>query len=335
MPGPITHLLFYRQLKKRLNSQILNAMPRYDRYSIFAQGHDLFIYHNFYKIFSSRQLAKNVQNSNQLQNYSFPEFIFSYLKHAQQMDVLEREQILLFLGPGYIAHHILDAYIHPFIIYQAGDHVRNWKNSTWMHGIIENYIDIFMMERAGITDLQKAQIFKLFSFSQKDIDPALPIVLNVSLNETYGFKAGGAEICRALSQVSYFVRIFKHDPTGLKRLVFDFVDPFLKGTSSFSFHRSSADARQFLNEEHEQWCNPMNETVCSRESFIELYYKALTKSADIIEKLVALCRTGKITEKTVFDIVPNIASTHGLNCGKALEIKYSKQLCQNKEKKNG
>ena len=335
MPGPITHLLFYMQLKRRLSSQILNTMPGYDQHSIFAQGHDLFIYHNFYRISSSRQLAKNVQNSNQLQNYSFPEFIYSYLKHAQQMGVLEHEQILLFLSPGYIAHHILDAYTHPFIIYQAGDHVRDRNNSTWMHGIIENYIDIFMMEQGELTDLQKAQIFKLFSFSQKDIDPVLPIILDASLKETHGLKTGGAEMCRALSQVSLFMRMFKHDPTGFKRIVFDFADPFLKGTSSFSFHRSSADARQFLNEEHEQWCNPMNDTLCSKESFMELYHKALSASTDIIEMLMTLCKTGEITEKNVFDVVPNIASTHGLSCGKDLEIKYSKQLCQDKEKKNG
>lgn len=332
MPGPITHLLFYNQLKNQLSSETLSAMPGYDKYSIFAQGHDLFIYYDFCKIFSSKRLAKNLQESDRLQEYYFPEFVYSYLDHAQQMGVLECEQILLFLGPGYIAHHILDAYTHPFIIYQAGDHVRDRSNSTWMHGIIENYIDIFMMEQSGMTDLQKAQIFKLFSFSQKNIDPALPVVLDASLNETYGFNAGGTEMCRALSQVALFMRLFKHDPTGLKRLVFDFVDPFMKGTSSFSCHRSSADARQFLNEEHEQWYNPMDDTICSRESFIELYNKALSESAIIINKLVALCRSGEITEKSVFDIVPDVASTHGLSCGKAIEIKYSKQLCKNKWK---
>lgn len=326
MPGPITHLLFYKQLKNRLSSQILNIMPGYDQYSIFAQGHDLFIYHNFYRIFNSKRLEKNVQDSYQLQEYSFPEFVYSYLKYAQQMGVLDREQILLFLGPGYIAHHILDAYTHPFIIYQAGDHVRDRSNSTWMHGIIENYIDIFMMEQANMANSQKSQIYRMFSFSQKNIDPALPIVLNNSLKETYGFNAGGETMCCALSQVSLFMRIFKYDPLGFKRRIFDFVDPLLKGTSSFSYHRSSTEARQFLNDEHEQWYNPMDDTICSRESFMELYNKALSECAVIIDKLMARCKIGVISQKSVFDIVPDIASTHGLSCGRTIEIKHSKKL---------
>lgn len=335
MPGPITHQLFYKQLKNQLNRKTLDSMPGYEKYSIFAQGHDLFLYHNFYKIFSAKRLIKNVQNSDLLQEYFFQEFVYNYLKHAQDLNFLDREQILLFLGPGYIAHHILDAYTHPFIIYLAGDHVRDRNNSTWMHGIIENYLDIFMMEQAGMTDVQDTQIYKMFSFTIKDIDPALPDVLDASLNETYGFKDGGKVICCALSQVSLFMHIFKYDPSGLKRIIFDFLDPFLKGTSSFSYHRSVADSRRFLNEEHEQWCNPMNDTLCSRESFIELYRKALSESAMIIENLMELCRTGDITQKNVFDVVPDIASTHGLSCGKTIEIKYSKQLCQNRREQNG
>lgn len=335
MPGPITHRLFYEQLKNQLSRKTLESVPGYDKYSIFAQGHDLFIYHNFYKIFSAKRLAENVQNSDLLQEYSFQEFVYNYLKYAQHVNVLDREQILLFLGPGYIAHHILDAYTHPFIIYLAGDHVRDRSNPTWMHGIIENYLDIFMLEQVGMTDMQNTQIYKMFSFTTKDIDPALPDVLDASLNETYGFKDGGKVMCCALTQVSLFMHIFKYDPFGIKRIIFDFVDPFLKGTSSFSYHRNIASARQFLNEEHEQWCNPMVDTIRSTESFMELYRKALSESAMIIENLMELCRTGDITQKNVFDIVPDIASTHGLRCGKSIEIKYSKQLSQDKEKQNG
>lgn len=332
MPGPVTHQLFYKQLKSQLKRKTLDSIQGYEKYSIFAQGHDLFLYHNFYKIFSAKHLIENIQNSDLLQEYSFQQFVYNYLKHAQHLNLLDREQILLFLGPGYIAHHILDAYTHPFIIYLAGDHVRDRNNPTWMHGIIENYLDIFMMEQAGMTE--NAQVYKMFSFTTKDIDPALPDVLDVSLNETYGFKDGGKEMCCALSQVSLFMHIFKYDPFGLKRIIFDFVDPFLKGTSSFSYHRSVADARKFLNEEHEQWCNPMVDTLCSRESFMELYHKALSESTTIIENLMELCRTGDITQKNVFDIVPDIASTHGLSCGKSIEIKHSKQLHQNRGNQN-
>lgn len=65
MPGPITHLVFYKQLKERLSSDALRAMPGYDSDSVFAQGHDLLIYHDFYKIFSqtSKRTTETVQSA--------------------------------------------------------------------------------------------------------------------------------------------------------------------------------------------------------------------------------------------------------------------------------
>ena len=74
----------------------------------------------------------------------------------------------------------------------------------------------------------------------------------------------------------------------------------------------------------------MDNIICSNESFMELYNRALAESS-IINKLVELCKTGAISQNNIFDIVPNISSTHGLVCGEPLEIKYSKQLCQRRK----
>lgn len=324
MPGPVTHLFFYRQLKDKLCDDMPCTLPGYDSCSVFAQGHDLLIYHDFYKIVREEQLACNLENSDKLQEFLFPQFVFNYMCQARKMGVLDHEQIQLFLGPGYIAHHILDAYTHPFIIYQAGDHVRNVKNKTWMHGIVENSIDILFLERLDPRHYRSRRIYKDFTFNQKQLDPALPAVLDASLMETYGFAGGGQALCRAMSQVSLFMRMFKYDPTGFKRRLFDTADPILKGTASFSYHRDGDFARRFLNEEHAVWCNPMEKNLCSRASFFELYARALDETAEIIRALFALCKSGYFTWDTVRGIVPDIASTHGLACGQKLKIRYTK-----------
>ncbi len=168
MPGPITHQIFYTQLKERLSGSVLSAMPNYDSYSVFAQGHDLLIYKDFYKIFSQKRLAENIRQSERMQEYSFQEFIYAYLKTARNLGVLEREQVRAFLGPGYIAHHILDAYTHPFIIYQAGDHVRDPKRPTWKHGIVENYIDLFIWRGRVISGLKRKNWFCHLRFLRKN-----------------------------------------------------------------------------------------------------------------------------------------------------------------------
>ena len=57
MPGPKIHDIFYKQLKPLINKAVLDMLPHYDDYSVFAQGHDLLIYYDFYKIFSRKQSA--------------------------------------------------------------------------------------------------------------------------------------------------------------------------------------------------------------------------------------------------------------------------------------
>ena len=324
MTGPKTHHIFYKQLKQYLNKDILDNLPHYDEYSIFAQGHDLLIYYDFYKIYSNKRLEVNLHYSELLQEFYFPEFIYNYIKHAQKIGTLHNEQIRLFLY-GYIGHHILDAYTHPFIIYYSGDHMREPQNPTWWHGIVENLIDIYLMEKEEHINPQIYPVYKDFTFSRNKLISILQEVLNDSLQEIYGFKGGGEDFCKAMTQIGLFIRIFKYDSTGIKRVFFDKVDTLLKGTASFSYHRNNAEVLPFLNENHELWRNPMNGNITSYKSFWELYQSALKDTAEIINQLEGILNNKIIDKDIIYSIIPNIASTHGLKCGQKLEINHKKQ----------
>ena len=323
MPGPKTHQIFYNQLKQHLHKDTLDRFPNYDEYSIFVQGHDLLIYHDFYKIWNSRKLERNVHYSELLQEFYFPEFIYSYIKYAEEIGVLHNEQICLFLA-GYIGHHVLDAYTHPLIIYYSGDHIRNRNNATWKHGIVENLIDIYLMETQEQKNPKTYRIYKDFAFSHSKICIELKEVLNNSLNEIYNFENGGSSFEKAFLQLEWFMRIFKYDHSGIKRRIFDLLDPITKGTSSFSYNRSTDGVKELLNEAHKQWCNPMNGQY-SDKSFMDLYKSALSDTADIINRLVDLFDNHTLSKDDVFNIIPNIASTHGLKCGQKLKINYTRQ----------
>lgn len=325
MPGPMVHLIFYRQLKARLSRETDAALPAYDDFSIFAQGHDLLIYHDFYKIAAGGRgrLYGNIELSRRLQEERFPAFIAACLEAAQALGALEDPAVRLFIGPGYAAHHLLDAYTHPFLIYSAGDHIRNPANPTWAHGIAENLLDIHMMEAASGQDCRRAPVHRAFAFRRGQAGKRLEAVLDRALEEVYGFSGGGALFCRAMSQVRWYMRMFKYDPTGVKARIFDGLDPLLKGTASFSYHRDAARVRPFLNEIHREWRNPMDGARRSRASFRELYDAALEKSAEVVERLDAMCRAGRVSREAVLAAVPDIAATHGLACGQPLTIQYT------------
>jgi len=105
MPEPKTHQIFYKQLKYYLDEETLCSLPDYDDYSIYSQGHDFLIYCDLYKIFSQKHLERNINLLKKLQEFSFQEFVYQYLYGANDRDALNDQQVQLFLGPGYNAHH--------------------------------------------------------------------------------------------------------------------------------------------------------------------------------------------------------------------------------------
>ncbi len=325
MPGPKTHHIFYKDLKSRLKPDTIASLKDYDKYSIFAQGHDFLIYHDFYKIFNQKRLNANVEASELLQEYQFPEFVYQYLKSARNSGYIEDEQTRLFIGPGYVMHHLLDAYTHPMIIYYAGDHTRDPKRPTWQHGIVENLLDIYLMAKKEGKNASTYPVYQDFAFDSHVIRRAIVETLNESLNITYGIHQGGKLFLNSFSQVELFMRLLKYDPTGVKEKCLDGLDPILKGTSSFSYHRNPTPVLSYLNQEHEVWLNPMDASIASTESFMELYDKALQDGAVIVDQLEELCKKDVIHRDDVFSIIPNIASTHGLECNQKLKIKNIKR----------
>ncbi|MDO5003633.1 MAG: hypothetical protein Q4E39_05355 [bacterium] len=324
MPGPKTHNIFYKDLKKQLNTNTLDSFPNYDDYSIFAQGHDFLIYHNFYKIWNNKQLNKNIADSSTLQEGKISEFVYNYMNIAINNGSIEKEDVRLFLGPGYLMHHVLDAYTHPLIIFYSGDHTRDLNNKTWEHGIVENLLDIYLMEHLENKNPREYPVYKDFIFSHM-VSPDLINTLNLALEETYGIKDGGQRFAESIYQVEMFIKKFKYDPTGLKRVFFDLVDPILKGTKSFSYNRDCDNNLDFLNLNHEEWLNPNDNKITSTMSFLDLYKKALNDGANIIDELEKIAKHGVISYLDICDLVPNVSSITGLESGKKLELKYTKK----------
>lgn len=297
----------------------MQTLPNYDKYNLFAQGHDFLIYHNFYKIWNKKSLNRNVGNAALLQDYSFPEFVYRFLKEASDNGAIENEQTRLFIGPGYIMHHILDAYTHPLIIHYAGDHTRDPKKDTWKHSIVENMIDIYLIETKEQVDSKTHPVHHDFKASEP-ISTELTSTITNSLKKTYGMKDGGKIFEEAFYQTGLFMRLLKYDSKGRKRKVMDFLDPVLKGTSSFSYHRDISEESDFLNLQHDAWAHPMDSNIVSDNSFLDLYNKALEDGGYIIDEIEKICQRGVIRRDDIYSLIPNISSVHGLDCGLKLAI---------------
>lgn len=307
MPGPKTHHIFYKDLKDRLSADTLRRHPSYDTYSLFAQGHDLILFTDFYKIWN---LKKNVKDSLVLQEGGFPEFVYNYLNEARKNESITEEMVRAFLI-GYISHHILDSHVHPQLIYYTGGHTPNKNDKVWEHGIAETLIDSYFMKKNEQLDSKKYKVYRDFHFKEPVSADFLNTLSN-SLTLTYNLPLLGQKFKIAFYQSEILIRILRYDPTGIKKSILDHADKLCMGASSMSYYVDYQKAEKYLNLDHNLWKNPYNENLTSNESMLELYEKALIECANIINELDKMMKSGTFNEKDINNLIPDVSSITGL-----------------------
>lgn len=324
MPGPMSHYIFYEELKKKIKERGIEVSSRYDSYSNFAQGHDLLMFQNYIKLMSSNNLEQCILMSKRLQEYSFVEFVYKYLKNAEDMGLLQDEVVTYFLCHGYIAHHILDAFTHPLIIFFCGDHVRTKDMKKWNHGIAENLIDAYLTQKVFKRKAFSYPVHKLFIFDKKIFTKELKKLIDITIKDVYGVEMASNWFYEGCCMMYTYMRHLKYDPTGIRRILLDGLEHFVHGANGYSYHRNLSEVKCFINEEHELWNNPMFPEITSTDSFMDLFDKALAFATNLIIKLQQLMKEGNITKEKIEDIIPDIASTHGQKCGQELVIRTKK-----------
>lgn len=291
--------------------EMLASLPNYDEYALYGQGHDLLIYQDWWKLW---RLDGHIGDSLLLQERSFQEFVFQFLTEAADRKLLESEQVRLFIGPGYVAHHILDSCLHPLIIHYSGDHIRMKENQTWKHGIIENLLDAYFMELFEGKDCRTCPVYEDFRFPAPCLDRGVSEILDRTLAVVYRIRHGGRMFEKGLLQTKGFIRIMKNDPSGMKRKAFLALDFLAKGSASFSYHVAAAEAEEYLNLDHRCWKNPKSPQRISTKSMPELYEEALEESVRIVSALDRLCVRGSFTRDEIYSIVPDRTATYALPC---------------------
>lgn len=319
MPGPKTHQIFYKELKSKLTTETLDRYPDYDKFSLFAQGHDLILFSDFYKFW---QLKENQRDSLLLQEGKLTQFVYNYLQHAIKTESINNEITRSFII-GYISHHILDSYIHPQLIYYTGGHMPNKKEKKWEHGIAETLIDTYLMKNHEGLDSKKYKVYKDFKF-EKIIDKGFSNTLTESLKTTYSSPLMGEKFKIAFQQAELLIRVLRYDPLKIKQIALSHADFLIMGASSLSYNVDTEKAIDYLNINHDQWHNPYNSNLTSCKSFADLYYDAIAHCADIINELDKLMKTGVFTEKDMYELIPDVSSITGLYHGDKSKTIYKK-----------
>lgn len=215
MAGTYTHLQFMRDLQKKIkfgeNSELL---------VLSGQGHDLLF---FIKLRDLKNFANRKKMMEKVAANRFKDTVIAwqkeYLKSAN-----EELKIMLY---GYIAHHVLDSYIHPWIKSKCEGKLVIERNNKWdkdeRHVILESALDMLVMDPYKY----KINKFKLKDETKKSI--------NEIFNQVYGISNIGYYMSQGLSNMRGFIWLYRLDRLGIKKVFYQIIDKFRKDKQKYRF----------------------------------------------------------------------------------------------------
>lgn len=309
MPSTITHEYHYRDVYDKTSETFKKTydFEFYMKYSVVAQGHDAMFFSKFWEI---HRLKKRKDILLRLGNENFKELCVEIIRLIREKDALNSKEIKLILY-GYIIHHILDSVAHPYIIYCF--------EKEDLHADGESSIDKLMI---GIKEGQKPNTFPVHRLIKKMPDASMQTkeIISEAFKNIYGIDNFGNTYISALRNVPIFLRLFRYDPTGIKKFGYNIIDSTHLFNQRFSWlsYKLEYDSNvDYLNQQKKLWINPIDSKIQSTSSFLELYDLAVDEAAKIISSLEEAI-INNVPLKEINKIIPNVSSLHGLECGKKL-----------------
>lgn len=313
MAGAIVHKEFFKECIAKSNVHYIDDT---NNMNIFAQGHDLLLY------VSPLNFKKNRNISLILSNYKFKEFVYTYLKIAFKNDVIYQDNSIRSFLYGYISHHILDSFFHPFIMQYTSDYLPK-KKTAWLHGEIEALYDTLFIANNLKQSPKNYKIHKDFCY-HGTISKALILTIDTAIYKTYNIKNCGRLFKKAFHLNSAYIRLYRYDPKEIKKKFASITNPIFKLEADKFFYdeKELSKLEKYMNNNHFEWCNIWNKEKYN-DSFYDIYSKALHNTINLIKQIENIIENHKL-DITIVNDIPDRSAITGTKCGLKLPfINYS------------
>ena len=320
MPATVVHAYFANDVYDILPKNIKNKVTL-DRLKMFGQSMDSLM---FYNLFSIRPGKKIRDFSNYFHKNNSQKFFINLINYIKQNNLANDVDCSSFLI-GMICHYELDSTVHPYVNYKTG--VFDKKNKATykynnVHAFMETFLDNDMIRRRESTIPYKFKLGK-FCFDTTIFSDKLNNTIDYTFDKTFGLKNMSKIYYKSLKQMKSALILFRRDPYGVKKFFYKLIDTFTSRKvfrfEAISYNYPLIDKHNFLNEDHKTWRNPCIYRMTSKESFLDLYLKAL-KSAKVL-----VCASFDYIDGKEIDlekVFTNKSYITGLNCDDKKELKY-------------
>lgn len=203
MAGTLSHFKLMQDLEKKLD------IDNKDLFLMAGQGHDLLF---FVRLRDLNKFGMRSDIAKDIASQKFKVLIECWQEEVINTNNKELETMLY----GYIAHHIMDYYIHPWINKDLGYYFDKNDEHTWVnngkHEMLESIIDVLVFDYKKF----KVPTINLSSNTIKSLDKLFKRV--------YGIDDIGSLMNDGIGNVRGFINIYRKDRFKIKRLGYKLLD---------------------------------------------------------------------------------------------------------------
>ena len=320
MPASVTHAYFSNDVYDILPNTIKKNLST-SRMRMFGQSTDSFIFYHLFSLKSGKKLREFQGVFHTTKTREFFVSLISYIKKYH----LEKDVDTCSFLCGFICHYVLDSIVHPYVYYKTG-YFNKKDSKTYQYNNLHLLMEVFL-DNYLILDREKENPYQFpitdFCFDMKSFSPGLNKVIRSTFQDVFSISDMDKKYYQSLKDMKFSLRVFRQDRFGVKRFVYRLVDSITPRSffkfEAVSYHCPLKTKYQFLNFHHHIWRNPTTYSITSRESFYDLYARALKTAKSTIEKTISYLDGDDVDLSCVFT---NLSYLTGLDCDLDKELKY-------------
>jgi hypothetical protein len=322
MSDALNHYLCGQETLNRLLDMNIVFDINQKVYDLGTQGPDIFFYYNV--------LLKNENSINYgsiIHQNKVDDFFYSAISKILSMDEGNERTLILSYLLGLISHHALDVATHPFIFYRSGKYLKSdpsTKDLKYNHKKYEVFLDIAFYNHRYSKKACNFPISSIFSISLFDAKIIESFYKDL-IKDVFSIDIKNHSVVKSIKKAKMLTSMLS-DPTGMKKLVFGFIEILSGSYGKFSnafYPMNSPNDENMLNLTGKAWHHPSDIGKTYHSSYNELFDQGVKDALDKFLLVLSLIeRNAPPNLESIKTLFKNLSYETGLDCNLDNVIRY-------------
>ncbi|MFZ7132661.1 MAG: zinc dependent phospholipase C family protein [Eubacteriales bacterium] len=283
-----------------------------------TQGADIFFYYNILN------WKHPVPYGTLIHHKKINLFFYHFLEYIQsENDIIYKNKLYSYFL-GFICHHALDRFTHPFIIYHCGIQKSRGKEANvykYMHKKLEILLDVALLKYKYNFQANQYNIQNIFKLPKEDY-LLIEKLYQYVIFWTYGINFLKESAEKSVKIQGIILSFLKNNSTFIKTLIKSAEKLFsIQGYITTGMYPNETDIEVILNLDHHQWMHPCNNQLVFDLSYVDLFNKSIEDAVYKI-KAVDQLKDNPFDLYLMNDLFHDISYNTGLPCSEPWELKF-------------